>query len=140
MARSASRERLSKLHRGETTRVYPIWRAARELTVVFGPTVSFINASYGYYRPFIPVSTREEGEREYRLTPRADEDIQAQAKTSNRSSRKFPTKGRYDHGAANNFWIEAVERPLLAYPFTNQRGPSNNRGDEGSSPSRFTAY
>lgn len=71
MARSASRERLSKLHRGETTRVYPIWRAARELTVAFGPTVSFINASYGYYRPFIPVSTREEGERESIVSRRA---------------------------------------------------------------------
>lgn len=47
------------MHRGETTRVYPIWRAARELTVAFGPTVSFINASYGYYRPFIPPYARE---------------------------------------------------------------------------------
>lgn len=150
MARSAPRERLSKLHGWETTRVYPIWRAARELTVAFGPTVSFINASYGYYRPFIPAYTtcertrnalhRGEGEIEYRLTPRADEDIQAQANARADRPVNFPraadtiTGPRIISGSRLDPLLALIPRVLR----TNGGRPSNNRGERGSS--RFTAY
>lgn len=82
-----------------------------------------------------PVCERtRNGERErpeYRLTPRADEDIQAQANTRADRPVNFPRAADTITGPR----IISGSRldPLLAYPsaFTNQRGPSNNRGGEG---------
>ena len=78
----------AKLH-GQTTRVCPIWRAASELTVAFGPSVSFINASYDTTGRLFPAmqertrkplrrGDRQRASRAARQLPfPPDEDIQA---------------------------------------------------------------